>query len=51
MTDFENRTPMNPDFNQNITKSDINNLGVPSIYVSSSQPSNMVAGDVWFVTE
>jgi len=34
-----------------VAKSDINNLGVPSIYVSSSEPSNMAAGDVWFVTE
>lgn len=34
-----------------VAKSDINNLGVPSIYVSSSEPSNMATGDVWFVTE
>ena len=34
-----------------VAKSDINNLGVPSIYVSSSQPSNMATGDIWFVTE
>ena len=34
-----------------VAKSDVNNLGVPSIYVSSTAPSGAVAGDIWFVTE